>query len=185
LILPKIIGDSHWRFALKDTKDTIENHVILDKFYDYALRSSADNSFSLLNRLEIALYIIFSPRYTAKYIRLEAARDILRSDFFPPVPDEGIEDSIMDLINTETVGELPYARNSYEVSFRGWVVTGFFVLISLAASLFGTDFVRTIPDFAQAFLLPVGITIGVIITVYGALFIGSHLKELSERFGIH
>jgi hypothetical protein len=166
-------------------KDTIENHVILDKFYDYALRSSADNSFSLLNRLEIALYIIFSQRYTDKYIHLEATRDILRSDFFPPVPDDGIEDSIMDLISTETVRELSDAQNPYEVSFRGWVITGFIVLISLATSLFGTDFVRAIPDFAQAFLLPVGITIGVIVTVYGALFIGSHLKELSDRFGIH
>jgi hypothetical protein len=166
-------------------KDTVENHVILDKFYDYALRSSADNSFSLLNRLEIALYIIFSPRYTAKYIRLEAARDILRSDFFPPVSDTGIEDSIMDLISAEPVREISDAQNPYEVSFRGWVIAGLIVLISLATSLFGTDFVRTIPDFAQAFLLPVGITIGVIVTVYGALFIGSHLKELSDRFGIH
>jgi hypothetical protein len=165
-------------------KNTVENHVILDKFYDYALRSSADNAFSLINRLEIALYIVFSSRYTAKYIRLEAARDILRSDFFPPLPDAGIEDSIMDLISMETVEELPDTRNSCEVSFRGWVITGLIVLVSLATSLFGTDFVRTIPDFALAFLLPVGITIGIIVTVYGALFIGSHLEELSDRFGI-
>jgi len=29
-----------------------------------------------------------------------------------------------------------------------------------------------------------GITIGIILTTYGALFIGSHLKQLSERFGL-
>jgi hypothetical protein len=161
-------------------KNMMKDNAVLDKFYDYALRSSADNSFSLLDRLEIALYIVFSSRYTARYIRLEAARDILRSDFFPPVPEAGIEDSIMDLISAESVGELPEAQNPYEVSFKGWVITGLIVLISLATSLFGTDFVRTIPDFALAFLLP----IGVVITVYGALFIGSHLKELSDRFGI-
>ena len=37
----------------------------------------------------------------------------------------------------------------------------------------------------MSFLLPVGITIGVVLTTYGALFIGSHLKELSERFGLY
>jgi hypothetical protein len=30
----------------------------------------------------------------------------------------------------------------------------------------------------------VGITIGIVLTCYGALFIGSHLKELMERFGL-
>jgi hypothetical protein len=74
---------------------------------------------------------------------------------------------------------------AYEVSFRGWVITGFIILISLAMSLFGMDFMRTIPGSAASFLLPIGITIGSIVTVYGALFIGSHLKELSDRFGLH
>jgi hypothetical protein len=36
----------------------------------------------------------------------------------------------------------------------------------------------------MSYLLPVGITIGIVLTSYGALFIGSHLKELSERFGL-
>jgi hypothetical protein len=34
----------------------------------------------------------------------------------------------------------------------------------------------------MSFLLPVGITVGIVLTSYGALFIGGHLKELSERF---
>jgi hypothetical protein len=161
-----------------------KNSVILDKIYDFSMRSSADCSFSLLNRLEIALYIIFSSRYAARYLRLEATREILRSDFFPQVSE--FEDSIMDRINADTV-EMFYEEENpaYEVSFRGWVITGFVILISLAMSLFGMDFVRMIPDLTSSFLLPIGITIGVIVTVYGALFIGSHLKELSERFGLH
>jgi hypothetical protein len=47
------------------------------------------------------------------------------------------------------------------------------------------EFARMIPDLASSFLLPIGITIGVIVTGYGALFIGSHRKELSDRFGLH
>jgi hypothetical protein len=169
---------------LKKVIEKKKNSVILDKMYDFSMRSSADCSFSFLNRLEIAVYIIFSSRYTARYLHLEAVRDILRSDFFPLVPE--LEDSIMDRINADTVEMLYEEQNpAYAVSFRGWVITGFFVLISLAMSLFGMDFVRKIPDAASSFLLPFGITMGLIVTVYGALFIGSHLKELSERFGLH
>jgi hypothetical protein len=36
----------------------------------------------------------------------------------------------------------------------------------------------------MSFLLPVGITFGIVLTSYGALFIGSHLEEFSERFGL-
>jgi hypothetical protein len=165
-------------------KKTVKNSVILDKIYDFSLRSSADSSFSLLLRLEIALYIVFSSRYAARYLHLEATREILHSDFFPPAPE--LEDSVMDLISAEAVEMPPEEQNlSYEVSFRNWIIIGLVVLVSLATSLFGIDSVRMFPGIASSFLLPIGITIGVIVTVYGALFIGSHLKELSDRFGLH
>jgi hypothetical protein len=168
---------------LKKVVEKKENYAILDKIYDFPLRSSADCSVPFLTRLEIALYIVFSSRYAASYLRLEAVREILRSDFLPPVPE--LEDFIMERINADTVEMLCEERNpAYTVSFRGWVITGFIILISLAMSLFGMDFMRAIPGTASSFLLPVGITIGVIVTVYGAIFIGSHLKELSGRFGI-
>jgi hypothetical protein len=165
-------------------RNLIKESIILDKIYEFSLGASVDSPPSLFSRLVIALYIIFSPRCARKYLRLEATRKILRSDFFPPVPE--LEDSIMELISTENVEILQEDQSSvYEVSFRGWVITGFVVLISLVTSLFGIDLLRVIPDFGSSFLIPIGITIGVIVTVYGALFIGSHLKELSDRFGLH
>jgi hypothetical protein len=39
--------------------------------------------------------------------------------------------------------------------------------------------------WGSSFLLPIGITIGAIVSAYGALFSGSHLKELSSRFNLH
>jgi hypothetical protein len=44
------------------------------------------------------------------------------------------------------------------------------------------NFVAIANSEGSSFLLPVGITIGIVLTCYGALFIGSHLKELSSRF---
>jgi hypothetical protein len=47
------------------------------------------------------------------------------------------------------------------------------------------DFINIADTQGSSFLLPVGITIGAVVTGYGAFFIGSHLKELSSRFRIH
>jgi hypothetical protein len=67
-------------------------------------------------------------------------------------------------------------------SLRGWVLIGFFVLLSLSSSFFGLNFMEIADAEGLSFLLPVGLTIGMVLTCYGALFIGSHLNELSTRF---
>jgi hypothetical protein len=91
---------------------------------------------------------------------------------FPPPPAE-LEERIMRSVNAEEQpGEYPEVAG---VSFRSWVVTGFIVLFSLSSSFF----------WEGAPPLHIGITVGAVVTAYGAIFIGSHLKELTERFNIH
>jgi hypothetical protein len=46
------------------------------------------------------------------------------------------------------------------------------------------DFIHIAQEQGLSFLLPLGITVGVVLTCYGALFIGSHLKELSKHFNL-
>jgi hypothetical protein len=140
----------------------------------------------LWERLQIAVHIVFCPRCAEKAARLEAVRNILRTDFLSP-PPPGIADSVMDIIRVEAfdlTADLPFEEEelSPEVPFGGWVVTGLVVLFSLATSFMGMDFISVAAAQGSSFLLPVGITIGVVVTGYGALFIGSHLKELSDRF---
>jgi hypothetical protein len=65
------------------------------------------------------------------------------------------------------------------------VITGLIVLISLASAFLGLDFDKVARAGGSSVLLPLGLTIGVVVTGYGALFIGSHLKELSEHFRLH
>jgi hypothetical protein len=47
------------------------------------------------------------------------------------------------------------------------------------------DFIKIAASEGSSYMLPLGITIGAAVTCYGAVFIGSHLKELSRRFGLH
>jgi hypothetical protein len=114
---------------------------------------------------------------------MELLRSVVVNDFFPPAP--ALEDTIMQEISAEVVDEQTASDTPAGLSLRSWVIIGCFVLLSLSTAFFGMDFIKVADAQGSSFLLPVGITVGAVLTGYGALFIGSHLKELSSRFRIH
>jgi hypothetical protein len=141
----------------------------------------------LFQQLQLTLHLIFCPDCAREVKRFELCRGILHGDFLPPSPD--LEESIMNMIACEESGiaaapETETYAAPGGLSTRGWVIAGLVMLVSLASAFFGLDFNKLALSEGMAFLLPVGITIGIVLTSYGALFIGSHLKELSERFGL-
>jgi hypothetical protein len=154
---------------------------ILDTVYEY----SGGESMPLLQQIRIGLHLLVCPACVQEVERYEVARDILRSDFLPPAP--AFEDPVMAIIAAET-GESLEAEEAIELpgglSTRGWVIAGLIILVSLATVFFGMDFNKVAIAAGMSFMIPVGITIGIVLTSYGAFFIGSHLKELSERFGL-
>jgi hypothetical protein len=157
---------------------------LLDKVYEY----SGAPSLPLLLRLQVKLHCLVCPQCTQELERFYLAQDILRSDFFPPAAD--FAGAVMARIRAES----PEAENPAEtrdifgeetgVSIRDWVIIGLVLLFSLASSFFGMDFVTVAAREGSSYLLPLGITIGAALSCYGAIFIASHLKEFSERFGL-
>jgi len=115
-----------------------------------------------------------------KMERYQSAKTIMKEDFFPPSPE--LENSIMAKIEAEQEDEVYAVAGG--LSTHGWVIAGVAILISLVTVFFGLDFKHLALESGMSFVLPMGITIGIVLTTYGALFIGSHLKELSERFGL-
>ena len=150
---------------------------ILEKVYEM------DDSMSLFTRIRIGLHIISCPDCAQEVERFEVCKDILRNDFLPSATI--LEDAVMAKVAAE---EAESAAEEMEVpgglSTRGWVIAGLVILVSLATAFFGLDFNHVAVAAGISFLIPVGITIGIVLTCYGALFIGSHLKELTERFGL-
>jgi hypothetical protein len=139
----------------------------------------SEEKFSVRQRLALAFHVFCCGHCSRELRRFEEARELLASDFIPPSPDfTGV---IMDKIYAEEqdreIFDIPGG-----VSTRGWVIAGIIIMVSLAATFFGDDFTSIAASQGSSFLLPLGILIGIIVSVYGALFIGSHLKELSERF---
>jgi hypothetical protein len=150
---------------------------VLEKVYEM------DDTMSLFTRIRIGLHIITCPDCAQEIERFEVCKDILRNDFFPTA---SLEDTVMAMVAAEEAAAP--AAEEMEIpggfSTRGWVIAGLVMFVSLATAFFGLDFNHVAVAAGISFLIPVGITIGIVLTCYGALFIGSHLKELTERFGL-
>jgi hypothetical protein len=146
-----------------------------------------EGSFSFLTRLRVWWHFLHCPRCAAAAAALETAQSIMQAGFFPPAP--ALEEAVMDAIRREALdpGDVPAEITSppETVSFRSWVIAGFIILLSLSSAFFGLDFAEVAEEGGSSFLIPVGLTVGMVVSVYGALFIGTHLKELSSRFGLH
>lgn len=87
-----------------------------------------------------------------------------------PAPPR-VEKNIMELIVREAPLNNPGAQNP--ISFRDWIVVGFIILIGLC----------TLPFSSEAPYMLI-ITVSIFLTLYGSLFIGTHLEELSYHFGL-
>jgi hypothetical protein len=143
--------------------------------------SEKDDFLPLLTRVRIELHLLFCPDCARELRDLRYLEEIMKTDFIPPCPD--FEEPVMECLYKEVDPEEKIDAPT-GFSFRGWVLIGFFVLLSLSSSFFGINFGIIANEEGLSFLLPVGITIGLVLTCYGAFFIGSHLKELSTRFGL-
>jgi hypothetical protein len=153
---------------------------IMDLYYEYSGGAGNEEPMPILCQVQIWVHSLFCPVCAKNINRYQNAINLLKKDFFPSSP--GFEDSIMARIDSEQADETYSVPGG--ISTHGWVIAGVVILVSLAASFFGLDFQRLATESGMSFMLPVGITIGIVLTTYGALFIGSHLKELSERFGL-
>jgi hypothetical protein len=151
-------------------------HVI-DKIYDTMGEDEKGIFSQILERVTIFMHLLFCSSCAGEARKLYLAEETLRTQFFPISPD--VEDAVMRQIEN-VADEVEDAE--YDSSFYGWVVTGIVVLLSLSSVFFGMNFKQVAVSQGLSFIIPISVTIGVVLTTYGAVFIGSHLKELSERF---
>jgi len=153
----------------------IDCRTVMDTVYEHEKGSSLP----FIIQMRIWFHLLFCSDCSMEIENLRSIEEIMKTDFLPPSP--GFEDIVMERLCVENeVARETDAPTGF--SFRLWVIIGFFVLFSLSSSFFGMNFVEIADSQGLSFLLPVGITIGMVVTCYGALFIGSHLKELSSRF---
>ena len=150
---------------------------ILDMVYEY----SDSKSIPLWLQFRINLHTIICPNCAQEIERFKACKDMC-DDFSSMEPESSVMARIAAGEKEHQNEEAPDAHN--DLSIRGWIIAGVIILVSLLTAFFGTDFDKVALDAGMSFMLPVGITVGVVLTVYGAFLIGSHLSEFRERFGL-
>jgi hypothetical protein len=152
--------------------------TVIDTVYE----SDKDDTLPVLTRVCAELHLLFCPGCAAQFKNLRRVEEIMKNDFFPDSPD--FAESLMEQLfeEKESVETIEVQAG---FSFKSWVFIGFFVLLSLTSAYFGMNYTQIASSEVLSFILPLGITVGLVLSCYGALFIGSHLKELSNRFRIH
>ena len=161
----------------------LDCNEVMDEIFDF----TGEHEISLLQRLRIELHLLFCARCNEEIRKLEILKSFSPSVFFPPAPS--MEEKVMEQLSKEFLSDEEPENLVVELpggfSFRSWVIIGFVILVSLAISFFQTDFIKAAVIQDSSFLIPLGITVGMVLTGYGAFFIASHLKKLSEHFKIH
>ena len=156
---------------------------IQDLVYEYSgCEHDPEDSMPFVNQVQLWIHTFFCADCAEKITRLSKTHEIMNEDFFIFSPN--LEESIIKRIEFDESEIAPHYSAPGGISTRGWVIAGLVIFISLATAFFGLDFKKVADETGMSFLLPVGITIGIVLTVYGVFFIASHLKELIERFDL-
>jgi len=134
------------------------------------IESKEDGHLPLLVRLHLSR----CASCTAEYTRMRKAIDFMRSEYLPRSPD--LAELIMTAIRTSPKAEIA------PVSFRDWAIVGIVILAAIAIAPLGSAFSWVKKSFGSDFLLPLNVVLGLILSAYGALFIGTHLNEFVIRF---
>ncbi|MDR2149479.1 MAG: peptidoglycan-binding protein [Spirochaetaceae bacterium] len=151
---------------------------VLDKVYD-----SLGETLPLRDQAVILLHCLWCVHCTAEIKKLRMAEKEMHTQFFPPASP--LDAAIMEKLADEIEKSLVSSENTpapVGFSLRSWIITGLIILISFSTVFLDMDFIKIANLAGTSFLLPIGITIALVLTGYGAFFIGSHLKELSDRF---
>jgi len=157
----------------------IDCQTVMDAVYN----SEGANSLPVLVQARIKLHVLFCSVCAGELKDLRRLEEVMKSGFFPPSPE--FEGLIMERLHNEAYLNETFLEETDApagFTFRGWVITGFFILLSLGSSFFGVNFIQVARAEGLSFLLPVGLTVGIVVTGYVLFFIASHLKELSTRF---
>ena len=147
----------------------------MDILYD----STEDAAFFL--KVWMIAHALLCPRCAAEKHKLAIAKRLMHQSFMPSAPD--ITNAVMASIHSKRYIKDESFVESY--SLRIWTIAGVFILCSLAAAFFGSDFNFIAKSSGFSFLLPIGIVIGGVITAYGAFFVVSNLDKLCQKFGLH
>ena len=141
-----------------------------DEFLDRYDRLDSGEEAGLLLRLHLAT----CPECRALVAEHEASLEAIRAAATLPVDatiEEAIEARIMAAVHL-----LPAPRR--ELHARDWAISGFVIFASLALVPIDANYGILRDLFGEGSTMSLYLVLGLVLTIYGAVFIGTHMTEL-------
>ncbi len=157
-----------------------------DRAMDLVLDASDGRPTPFIDSIRLRFHLNRCASCAAEAARLRSSIEALATAFLPPAPD--LTDAIMAAVRFDRAAQAVRAveENTEEhVSYRNWVFSGSIIFASLALFPLGQASGWLVRLLGSDLTFPIAVTLGAVLTAYCALFIGSHLDELAERFGLH
>ncbi|MDY6934446.1 MAG: hypothetical protein SVZ03_09525 [Spirochaetota bacterium] len=127
--------------------------------------------------LNIRVHMLFCNRCRVEVYMLKDALDEIRE--FNPFPlRKDLTDEIMQKI---LLTETPYKK---EISTFNWVTAGLIIFLSIFLISYSEPMIWLKNQFGNNFEVPLSIVLGLIISIYSIVFIGTHLEKLKHSIGI-
>lgn len=146
-----------------------------DEKLDKILCTDDEVSLSFITRLQFFFHSFFCDYCRSVIEQYEDSRELMKNDFFYDIPD--MSDEIMNqVLREETV--LEDAEIHEWISFKKWIIAGCIILVSLVSAFFGFNFNTVAASGDSSYMLSIGLVIGLIVSIYGLLFIGTQMKQL-------
>jgi hypothetical protein len=143
------------------------------------LGADDDTTLSLFMRLQFYVHTFFCDHCRFVINQYDDSAELMRNNFFYDTPD--MSDSIMHQILSEE--SIPDNNEIHEwVSFKKWIIAGCIILVSLVSAFFGFNFNEVASSTDSSYMLSIGLLIGLIVSIYGLLFIGTQMKQLRHFF---
>jgi len=141
-----------------------------DEFLDRHDRLDSGEEPGLFLRLHLAS----CPACRARVAEQAAALEAIRAAAAGPL-DAELEDAIEDRVMA-AVHLLPRPRR--ELHARDWAISGLVIFASLALVPFDANYGLLRDLVGESFTMPLCLVLGLVVTIYGAVFIGTHMEEL-------
>ncbi len=150
-----------------------------DEKLDKIFCADEDAPLSLISRTQFLFHTFFCDHCRTVMEQYEDSRELMKTEFFYDVPD--MSDTIMNQVFMEET--IPEDVEIYEwISFKKWIIAGCIIVVSLASAFFGINFNAVAVSRDSSYMLSIGLVIGLIVSIYGLLFIGTQMKQLRHFF---
>jgi len=147
---------------------------------------TCERSHSILDMLDkqepipflVKLHLLFCDNCKSQEKKIEEVHKLLKEEILCSPID--FTDSVLQALEFEPQKPAPGHQ-----PMRNWLIPGLLIILWLVLAPIMPVNEWFVANFGFALLLPLSITLGTLISIYGGLFVASHMDKINDFFNLH